>query len=230
MRSRVFKVLLILAGVACTLALSAFMTMAVTASDPKTTAGTGAVLPADIAGSKYAEAYQKHELIRFHVIANSDSEMDQTLKRKIRDRVVQQMTPEFAKADNLAEARVVAREHLTEIQAIASKEVKAWGKSYPVKVQLGRFDFPVKSYGELTLPAGDYEAVRVVIGEGQGANWWCVLFPPLCFVDVSRSFAPGETMTRPAEPAVNSQSKPVYQIRFKILELFHGYDDKTVKK
>lgn len=230
MRSKVFKALLILAVVTGTLAISALMTMAVTAKGPKTAEGNGAVLPADLAGSKYADAYQKHELIRFHVIANSDSEMDQALKRKIRDRVVQQMTPEFAKAKNLTEARAVAEEHLAEIQAIAAKEVKAWGKSYPVKVQLGRFDFPVKSYGDLTLPAGNYEAVRVVIGQGQGANWWCVLFPPLCFVDVSRSFAPGETMTRPAEPVVNGQSQPVYQVRFKILELFHGFDDKAVKK
>lgn len=229
MRSKVFKVLWMLAAVTVTVALSALMTVTVTAMGPKTTTDTGAILPANIAGSQYAAAYQKHDLIRFHVIANSDSEMDQALKRKIRDLIVQQMTPEFAKAHNLSEARAVAKEHLAEIQAIAGKEVKAWGKGYPVKVELGRFNFPIKSYGDLTLPAGNYEAVRVVIGQGQGANWWCVLFPPLCFVDVSRSFSPQELNAPGPAGQPQNQNQPVYQVRFKILELL-GKSAPTTKK
>jgi stage II sporulation protein R len=223
LRSKVFKGLLISAVVTGTLTVSALMTMAVTAKGTQTVAGTGAILPAEITDGRYADAYQKHELIRFHVIANSDSEMDQALKRKVRDLVVQQMTPEFAKAKNLTEARAVAKEHLAEIQAIAGKEVEAWGKSYPVTVQLGRFDFPVKSYGEITLSAGNYEAVRVVIGKGQGANWWCVLFPPLCFVDVSSSFTPRVTGV---DTAIQYQGpkQPNYQVRFKFLELLGKFD------
>ncbi|MBU7005601.1 stage II sporulation protein R [Phosphitispora fastidiosa] len=138
------------------------------------------------------EAYNQYNLIRFHVIANSDSERDQALKRKVRDLIVREMTSEFSKAKNLDDARKIAQGHLEEIESIAAEEVKAWGEDYPVNVQLGNFDFPVKSYGDLTLPAGNYEAVRVVIGHGQGANWWCVLFPPLCFIDVSRSMGAPE--------------------------------------
>jgi len=218
LRSRVIKVLLILAAISGTLIISAFLTMEVTAVGSKTAAGIGAVLPADIVGGRYAEAYQKNELIRFHVIANSDSEQDQALKRKVRDIIVQHMTPEFAMAKNLEEARAVAKEHLTEIETVAANEIQAWGKSYPVSVQLGRFNFPVKSYGDLTLPAGNYEAVRVIIGQGQGANWWCVLFPPLCFVDVSRSFTLQESVVDPDKQSFDDK-EPVYQVRFKLLEL-----------
>lgn len=223
MRSKVFKVFLILAAVTGALALSAFMTLAGTTVGSKNAVGTGDTLPADIAGGRYAEAYQKHELIRFHVIANSDSEQDQALKRKIRDLIVQQMTPEFAKAGSLQEARAIAQAHLAEIKAVAANEVKEWGKNYPVSVQLGKFDFPIKSYGDLTLPAGSYEAVRVVIGQGQGANWWCVLFPPLCFVDVSRSFSFQETISGLPEES-QSRNQPVYQVRFKILEILNRSD------
>ena len=132
-------------------------------------------------------------LIRFHVIANSDSERDQALKRKVRDLIVTRMTPEFKAARNLAEARGIAKAHLAEIKNIAVGETWAWGENYSISVQLGKYDFPIKTYGKVTLPAGRYEAVRVVIGKGQGANWWCVLFPPLCFVDVSRAMAPQES-------------------------------------
>lgn len=216
MRSKVFRVVLTLAVMTGTLVLSALMTAAVTADGPKTAVGSGATSSADIAGGRVAEAYQKHELIRFHVIANSDSELDQALKMKIRDIVVQQMTPEFTKAKNLIEARAVAKDNLPQIEELAAQEVKAWGKTYPVSVQLGRFDFPVKSYGSLTLPADEYEAVRIVIGQGQGANWWCVLFPPLCFVDVSKSLPSQEIGI--VEQS-QGKSQPVYKVRFKLLEL-----------
>ena len=146
-----------------------------------------------IADEPHVVAYNTHNLIRFHVVANSDSDRDQALKRRVRDLVVQRMAPEFSKAKNLNDARIIAKSHLGEIKEIAMKEIKLWGKDYPVSVMLGRFDFPVKTYGKLTLPAGNYEAVRVVIGKGQGANWWCVLFPPLCFVDVSKGMTPGSS-------------------------------------
>lgn len=218
MRSKIFKVLWILAAVSGTLMMSSFLTQAVTAVGPKTAAGSGVVLPADIAGGRYAEAYKKLELIRFHVIANSDNELDQAMKLRVRDLIVQKMTPEFAKADNLTEARAIAKAHLAEIEAITAQEIKAWGKNYSVSVQLGRYDFPAKTYGELTLPASNYEAVRIVIGQGRGANWWCVLFPPLCFVDVSKSYLPQETAAANPKQFTDSD-KPVYEVKFKILEL-----------
>ncbi len=193
---------------------------------------------------QYVQAYNQHNLIRFHVIANSDSDRDQALKRKVRDLIVKEMTPEFSEAKNLDQAREIAASHLEEIRSIAVEEVKDWGEDYPVSVQLGNFDFPVKSYGDLTLPAGNYEAVRVVIGDGQGANWWCVLFPPLCFVDVSRSMGAPEPEAGFANPEAvtaatvykhgveheNEYTEPVNQkeehdnvkVRYKIIELFNG--------
>jgi stage II sporulation protein R len=174
--------------------------------------------------SNVALAYNRNNLIRFHVLANSDTPADQALKRKVRDEVVKAMTPIFDNADNLKEARVLAKENLRVMETIAKKTIKNQGYKYPVKVVLGTFQFPVKTYGELTLPAGKYEAVRILIGNAEGANWWCVLFPPLCFVDVSK----GLNVDVPAAP-VSTDSKPEEEVeqvdvKFKILELLQEND------
>ena len=128
-------------------------------------------------------------LIRLHVLANSDSEADQELKRKVRDEIIRVMAPEFLASGDIDSARRIARANLNHIELIASGVIQAEGKNYPVTVELDTFPFPTKHYGAFILPAGDYEAVRVVIGNGGGTNWWCVLFPPLCFVDMTRNLA-----------------------------------------
>jgi stage II sporulation protein R len=152
-------------------------------------------------------SYDPDNLIRLHVVANSDSAADQALKRKVRDEIVRRVAPDFTEAGNVEAARVIARANLKNIGEIAAAEIKAEGKDYPVDVALDKFSFPTKHYGPFVLPAGDYEAVRVVIGAGGGANWWCVLFPPLCFVDMSRAVEP----TRPesAEPAITLSMQKV---------------------
>jgi stage II sporulation protein R len=132
---------------------------------------------------------QEPEYIRFHVIANSDSPEDQMLKLRVRDLLLERFGQEFEKADSIENSRRLIREHLTEIEDIAREEVRRSGKTYEVQAQLGNFNFPTKAYGNLVLPAGEYEALRVVIGEGEGANWWCVMFPPLCFVDITHGVA-----------------------------------------
>jgi stage II sporulation protein R len=129
------------------------------------------------------------EFIRLHVVANSDSLFDQDLKRKVRDAIVQDVAPGFLAIDDIASARDIARNNLDLIQETADREVRTAGREYPVRVELACFPFPTKHYGPFILPAGEYEAVRVVIGEGGGTNWWCVLFPPLCFVDLTRNAA-----------------------------------------
>ena len=123
------------------------------------------------------------ELIRFHVIANSDSYADQSLKLHVRDIIVNEMKVRFREANNRQEAEQIILASMDEIKALAQQQIQLEGKQYPVEVKIGDYDFPTKSYGNLTLPAGNYHAVRVIIGEGKGKNWWCVLFPPLCFVD-----------------------------------------------
>ncbi|MDD4335315.1 MAG: stage II sporulation protein R [Desulfotomaculaceae bacterium] len=130
--------------------------------------------------------YSPDSLIRLHVVSNSDSSADQALKRKVRDEIVAALGPAFIEADNIELARQIAAANLDHIHDIATGKIRAEGKDYPVKVELNSFSFPTKHYGPFILPAGDYEAVRVTIGGGAGANWWCVLFPPLCFVDMSR--------------------------------------------
>lgn len=148
----------------------------------------------------YVQAYNQSNLIRFHVIANSDTPRDQALKRRVRDMIVKEMSPSFSKAKNIEEARKIARNHLAAIEEIARREVRVWGEDYEVKAVQGQFSFPTKTYGKLTLPAGKYEAVRVIIGKGAGANWWCVLFPPMCFVDVSKGLSAAEY----SEPVTSS--------------------------
>lgn len=134
----------------------------------------------------------KENLIRFHVIANSDASFDQALKLKVRDKVLKEMSSKFETKD-IKEAKEILTNNLDYIEEIAMEEIKKNGFNYPVKIALEEHDFPTKNYGSITLPAGNYQALRVVIGNGQGKNWWCVLFPPLCFIDVKNGLTDEKT-------------------------------------
>lgn len=124
-----------------------------------------------------------NEIIRFHVIANSDSDADQTLKLTVKDNLVKNLAPILKDAKSITEARRILSSKLTDIQVLAEETILANGYDYPVAVRLEHCYFPLKIYGDYTFPPGNYEALRVQIGEAQGKNWWCVMFPPLCFVD-----------------------------------------------
>lgn len=135
------------------------------------------------------------DLIRLHVLANSDKPQDQQLKLKVRDAVIAYLAPYLGKAESTEEARSVIHSRKEEIIAAAQAVVKENGAAYSVDLQEGMFEFPVKAYGDLVLPAGKYEAVRILLGDAQGKNWWCVLFPPLCFIDAANATAvPGVKM------------------------------------
>lgn len=129
----------------------------------------------------------EQKLIRLHVVANSDSPEDQDLKRRVKDQIIKEMSTKLKDSKSLDQTRKIIKENIPNIEKIAQEEIKRSGKNYPVKAVLGTFSFPTKNYGPITLPAGSYEALKVVIGEGKGANWWCVLFPPLCFIDVTHA-------------------------------------------
>lgn len=135
------------------------------------------------------------DLIRLHVLANSDKPEDQQLKLKVRDAVIAYLAPYLGKAESTEEARSVIHSRKAEIIATAQAVVRENGAAYSVDLQEGMFEFPVKAYGDLVLPAGKYEAVRILLGDAQGKNWWCVLFPPLCFIDAANATAvPGVKM------------------------------------
>ncbi len=132
------------------------------------------------------EEYDPGELIRFHVLANSDTEADQALKLAVKDQVVSYMQTLLDDAESVEDSREIIQNHLPDIQQQAQLVLAQKGSDEGVAVQYGHFDFPVKYYGQFSLPAGNYEALRVVIGQGEGHNWWCVLFPPMCFVDAGQ--------------------------------------------
>ncbi|SDK86398.1 stage II sporulation protein R [Natronincola ferrireducens] len=132
-------------------------------------------------------------LIRFHVLANSDDPEDQVLKLKVRDRIIEAMAEDFETSSGVEESREIITNNLKKIEEVAAKEVFANGKDLKVTAILTEDSFPTRRYGGVVFPAGKYEALKVVIGEGIGQNWWCVMFPPLCFVDVKNGLTDAKT-------------------------------------
>lgn len=133
------------------------------------------------------------KLLRFHVVANSDSDEDQTLKLKVKEAVVDYLSDYLYDTMTLEETENVIAAHNDEVVDLANRIIAENGYDYSVSAELTSCYFPVKSYGDVTLPAGDYEAYRITIGEADGKNWWCILYPPLCFVDVSYGYVPDES-------------------------------------
>ncbi|EFM09104.1 stage II sporulation protein R [Paenibacillus curdlanolyticus YK9] len=123
--------------------------------------------------------------IRLRILANSDNPVDQAVKRHVRDAVVQAMNSWVAGPSTIEAARETIRSHMGEIEKIVAHELEIRGFDYGFKAELAVVPFPTKMYGNRIYPAGDYEALRITLGKGAGQNWWCVLFPPLCFVDAA---------------------------------------------
>lgn len=133
------------------------------------------------------------EVFRFHVLANSDSREDQALKMKVKEAVISYMKTSLGEKGNVDLTKRWAREHLDEIETVARKIIEMEGYAYSVEAEVTTCDFPEKVYGDITFPAGRYEALRVKIGQAEGQNWWCVLYPNLCFVDAIRAVVPQES-------------------------------------
>lgn len=124
-------------------------------------------------------------ILRFHVRANSDTEEDQALKMAVKEDVVTMLKPLLEDCADVSESKQVIVANLQNIYTTAVNTITEQGYDYPVKVYVTEEEFPAKTYGDLTFPAGKYQALRVDIGKAEGQNWWCVMFPPLCFVDES---------------------------------------------
>lgn len=144
------------------------------------------------------------KIIRFHVRANSDAEVDQELKLKVRDAIGAYMQPMLRGVSSIQESRSIVTAHLSAIEGQARQVIAAEGFDYGVKAELTVTDFPEKTYGDYTFPAGEYEALEVVIGEGEGRNWWCVMYPNLCFFNSTYEVV-GEEAQKSLERALTQE-------------------------
>lgn len=130
------------------------------------------------------------QVFRFHVLANSDSGEDQALKMKVKEAIIAYMKQELPQSDSVETTKKWARENLLQIEQVAAEIIAEEGYEYSVKAEVTICDFPDKTYGDITFPAGEYEALRIEIGQAKGQNWWCVLYPNLCFIDAVHAVVP----------------------------------------
>ena len=168
-------------------------------------------------------------VFRLHVIANSNSDEDQNLKYIVRDKVIEYMSSISQNASSKEEVIKIAKANLDKIQAIAAQTIRDNGYTYSVNVEVGNFSFPSKRYGDITLPPGYYDALRIKIGKAEGQNWWCVMFPPLCFVDVTSGVVPDESkeimkenLSKEEFDLISKNSNEV-KVKFKIVEVLQNF-------
>ena len=174
----------------------------------------------------------KDKLIRFHVIANSDSDKDQKLKLKVRDEVISYLQPKLENSNSIEESEKIIKNEYKTLENISKKVISKNGYNYTVKVGLEYSNFPAKQYSSVVLPAGKYKALRIIIGEGKGKNWWCVMFPPLFFVDDQNGIIDEKTDKKLKEVlteeeydlimAKNKNEVKNLEFKFKITEVFQN--------
>jgi len=161
------------------------------------------------------------KVVRLHVLANSDLEEDQALKLTVRDAVLAEAERLLEDTENRADAEALLRGQLLELERLASETVRNAGYNYPVTVELEETTFPTRTYDGFSLPAGEYLALRVLIGDAAGQNWWCVVFPPLCTVAAAEFPETAENAGfSDEEIALMTEEKAEYVVKFKLLELF----------
>lgn len=148
------------------------------------------------------------DVVRLHVLANSNTQEDQALKLKVRDSVLEQAQILLADVSTKEESMKILSKNTTLLEKAALECIIREGYDYTVRVCLGKYDFPTKSYKNISLPQGNYDALRVIIGSGKGDNWWCVVFPPFCL----------------GEPATDE--KEDVSVRFRIVEIYNGIKKK----
>lgn len=175
-------------------------------------------------------------VFRLHVIANSDSKEDQDLKYIVRDNVLSYMNEICKDAKSKTKAIDIATKHQDEFKKIALDTICENGFDYDVDVEIGNFSFPTKTYGDISLPSGYYDALRIKIGNASGQNWWCVMFPPLCFVDVSSGIVPDESkevmkndLSSEEFSLISNEESSEISFKFKLIELFQNAKIMTAK-
>ena len=162
-------------------------------------------------------------VLRLHVLANSDSEEDQALKLKVRDAVLEKGESIFSECHTRDEAITAVKENISALEAEAARVIEGEGYTYPVSIEFGEEIYPTKSYESICFPSGNYMSLKIVIGEGEGQNWWCVLFPPMCLS--AASIAEPEDafisvgLNKDQYGIITETKNPTYKVRFKVLEV-----------
>ncbi len=176
----------------------------------------------------HGEAEIYDNVMRLHVLANSDSEEDQELKLKVRDKLLAAVSEYNIECDNIDDAEVIVREHINELEKKAQECVKENGFDYPVDIVLVKENYPTKNYEDFCFPSGKYLSLQVKIGDAEGQNWWCVLFPPLCVSAASETSVSAEDalinigLTSDQYKIITDSQNTTYNVRFKILETVEG--------
>jgi stage II sporulation protein R len=171
----------------------------------------------------------REEILRLHVIANSDEDYDQELKLKVRDSLLRCGETVFSGSEDIISAQGKLQQNTDKLLYSAEEIIRESGYDYDVKIELARSYFPTRVYDDITLPAGYYKAVRVIIGEGKGKNWWCIMFPPLCLPaatdnkEVISEYLSGDEMKIVT-------SNPEYEIRFWLIEKYYDIKNKYFSK
>lgn len=164
-----------------------------------------------------------NKILRLHILANSDTKEDQELKLKVRDVVLNEAADIFKHAKNKTDAIDISKAHLEQIKKIAASEVKRNGYDYKVDVQMVNMYFNTRTYDNVTIPAGNYDALRILIGKSSGHNWWCVMFPAICIPVAEEKQELSDVLT-PAEIEL-TQNKDQYDVQFKFVEYFRSIKD-----
>lgn len=167
----------------------------------------------------------REDILRLHVIANSDADYDQELKLKVRDAVLLSGKTIFSGSEDIISAQGKISEHTDLLKASAEETIKNLGYNYNVKIELKRSYFPTRVYDDITLPAGYYKAVRIIIGEGKGKNWWCIMFPPLCLPAATDNREVISDYLSDKEMSIVT-SNPEYEVRFWLIEKYYELKNK----
>lgn len=169
----------------------------------------------------------KENIFRLHIIANSDSNQDQELKLKVRDAIISYMKELEKKCKTKDDIINIVNSNIKNFEDIANKTIKENGYNYSVNLEIGEFYFPTKYYGNISMPAGIYDALKIKIGDANGQNWWCSLFPPLCFTDISSGIVDEEAKANLEENLDNEEYSIItstsnsYKFKFKLIEILN---------
>ena len=167
----------------------------------------------------HSETLIYDQVVRLHVIANSDSEEDQALKLLVRDAILEKTGLLLAETTSMDEARSIIKNNIEDLQKTAKSVVAENGYSYIVSIEFGEEEYPTKTYESCAFPAGEYLSLRINIGSAEGKNWWCVLFPPLCLsAATEKETFTSVGITDTQYQIITETDKPKYKLRFKILE------------